>query len=115
MHSRQAFFTFYFFILIFVLQPGCRPSPPSNATLADLYVKVLIVNQEYSHTDSSFSRKEYDKRISEVFATARINPADFRAQLVAVAQSPDDYAEFYERVTTILSARRKAMTPPAHS
>ena len=116
MRARQAFFPFYFLIVIFLAPAGCRPAPPTNQALAELYVKVLLLNQEYAHTDSSFSRQEYDKRIGDTFAAAGIDPAVFRSRLAVVAQSPDEYADFYERVTTILAARRtKTPAAPVHS
>ena len=100
-------FLFALLPFLLILSTGCsRTSSADTDKLADAYVEVILLQEQYRRSDSTTTPQQHEQRIKETLASFQMTPDEFRAKFESVSQSQESLSLFYERVNKKLIGRR---------
>ncbi|MGB2870051.1 MAG: hypothetical protein WBD36_16500 [Bacteroidota bacterium] len=93
---------------LLIVGAGCsRTSPVDTDKLADAYVQVILLQEQYRRSDSTATPQQHEQRIKETLASFQLTPEEFRTQFESVSQFQETLSRFYERVNKKLVEKRR--------
>jgi hypothetical protein len=85
------------FLLAFTIL-GCTAHAPSRDALATTYVDLLLLSEQYKHSDTSFTAEAYRQKFNEILSNGQLTQEEFRAAVETALGSLEDSAQFYDLV-----------------
>ena len=98
----------YLFFFVSVMVFGCKQesSVSVNGELVDLYVELVLLNEEYKLPSSGLSQEQYQQKIRETLQKHNTTREQFTTEIQALSNNRETFRQFYDSVSKRLQEHR---------